>query len=679
MVKKLSYLIFSILIFLDKIFSILTKRSFLIWFNDFIQERSYKSIKILDKKIKFFCPNQLIKWRIDTYFVKEPETLEWIDSFEKKDNLIFWDIGGNIGLYSIYNSLKNPNSTTIVFEPSSSNLRVLSRNISINNLEKKIKIVPIPLTNKENTFQVMNENDFFEGGALNSFGEKFDFEGNEFTPKMKYNLLGTTMNYLIENSILDVPDYIKIDVDGIEHFILEGGDKFLQNKKVKSLSVEINENFKHQYENVLKLMEKYNFRILHKKHNNDLDYEKSKFNQTFNYIFVKKSENDFIEEVSLNSFPSKSNFSPNEFKPKIKDNFIRTTKYSNKKIRKDLRYNLVPQMEIYDNIRHKFLPYLMFTQTPNFRSKVLNTDDKGFRYNFAIKEKSIFQEIKKEEIILFLGGSAGFGVGSTQDQNTIPGYLEKKHNYNFLNLSGRAYSGFQEILSLLCNIENLDKLNVKKVIIFSGVNDVYLNSFFELKYPGTMYFNSNFLNKMNKDYTFKKKIFINFLKLIDPEYDKYNLEVMNKNNFFNFLLSKNFRESFAKDNDFNKISPENIINRNFIIYRFFKNMFNCEVIFIFQPVLNWCKNETSQEKALSDYSAIYFKERNKHLNEFITENEKFIDITKKISEKNQIKFYDTNEYIKNKKIDNKWLFVDNLHLNDEGYELVSDYISNFIK
>ena len=89
MVKKFSYICFIILVFLDKIFKILTKRSILIWFNDFIQERSYKSIKILEKEIKFFVPNQLLNWRVDTFFIKEPETLEWIDKFEKKENLIF--------------------------------------------------------------------------------------------------------------------------------------------------------------------------------------------------------------------------------------------------------------------------------------------------------------------------------------------------------------------------------------------------------------------------------------------------------------------------------------------------------------------------------------------------------------------------------------------------------------
>ena len=289
MVKKLSYICFKILIFLDTIFKTLTKRSVLIYFNDFIQDSAYKSINILDKEIKFFVPNQLLNWRVDTFFTKEPETLEWIDNFEKKENLTFWDIGANIGLYSIYNSLKNPKSTTIAFEPSSSNLRVLTRNISINNLEKNIKVVSMPLTNKKTIFQEMKEGQFIEGGAMNSFGEKFDFEGKEFQTTMKYNLLGTTMNYFIENSILEIPDYIKIDVDGIEHLILEGGDKFLTHQKVRSLSIEINENFKDQYEKVLDLMEKNKFRILHKKFNADLQLEESKINKTFNYVFIKNN------------------------------------------------------------------------------------------------------------------------------------------------------------------------------------------------------------------------------------------------------------------------------------------------------------------------------------------------------------------------------------------------------
>ena len=63
----------------------------------------------------------------------------------------------------------------------------------------------------------MNENNFIAGGALNTFGETYNFEGQKFESEMKYTILGTSINYLLENKILEIPDYIKIDVDGIEH------------------------------------------------------------------------------------------------------------------------------------------------------------------------------------------------------------------------------------------------------------------------------------------------------------------------------------------------------------------------------------------------------------------------------------------------------------------------------
>ena len=287
MTRKISYIIYKLLKIIDNILRFFTNRSFLIYFKDFIENNAYKKINILNTKTSFFIPNRLIEWRVDTFFTKEPETLEWIDGFEKKDNLIFWDIGANIGLYSIYNVIKNKNSVSISFEPSSSNLRVLTRNVSINKLENNIKVFPLPLTNKDNQFQIMNESDFIEGGSLNSFGEKFNFEGKIFENKMNYQILGTSINYLIENNTLEIPDYIKIDVDGIEHFILEGASKYLENKKIKSLSIEINENFKEQYIKVMEIMKKSNFKILHKKHNKDLIPAESKYSKIFNYIFIR--------------------------------------------------------------------------------------------------------------------------------------------------------------------------------------------------------------------------------------------------------------------------------------------------------------------------------------------------------------------------------------------------------
>ena len=269
---------------------ILSKNIFLI-IRQIIENNSYIELIINNKETSFFCPNELSKWRVETLYTKEPETLEWIDEFEQNKEIIFWDIGANIGLYSIYAALKFKNISVISFEPSSSNLRILSRNISINNLQNKIKICQLPLSNLSNHFSTMKETFFIEGGAMNSFGENKDFEGKDFLAKMNYSILGTSINTLLDNKILDLPNYIKIDVDGIEHLILKGAENHLINKNIKQILVEINENFVDQKKYVLEIMKKNSFEFVWKRNNAEFIQNK-KLNNTFNYLFSKNSVNN---------------------------------------------------------------------------------------------------------------------------------------------------------------------------------------------------------------------------------------------------------------------------------------------------------------------------------------------------------------------------------------------------
>ena len=152
LVFKLIFCVFSYLnYFIKKIF----KRDFLLYLKILIENNSYKKINILNQTVNFFIPNELINWRVETLFTKEPETLEWIDKFSNTDEVVFWDIGANIGLYSIYAAKKHHRASIVAFEPSTSNLRVLSRNVSINNLDEQIIINQLPLAEKEIGYQKM--------------------------------------------------------------------------------------------------------------------------------------------------------------------------------------------------------------------------------------------------------------------------------------------------------------------------------------------------------------------------------------------------------------------------------------------------------------------------------------------------------------------------------------------
>ena len=286
MLKNILYILYKFLKLFDAVFIYLLNKSFLISLRELIEKDSYKTIKINKKNIIFFIPNQLTKWRVDTFFSKEPETLKWIDNFSDDKNCVFWDIGANIGLYSIYAAIKKNNCKIISFEPSTSNLRLLSRNISINNLNDKIKIFTNPLSNK-NKFLNMNEPSFIEGGALNTFGENFDFKGDKLESTMHYQLYGNTINFLLDNKIVDMPNYLKIDVDGIEHLILEGGNNYLLDKNLLGICIEINENFEDQHKRILNILNKNKFYFSHKENTYLLVDRSSHFSKSFNYFFIK--------------------------------------------------------------------------------------------------------------------------------------------------------------------------------------------------------------------------------------------------------------------------------------------------------------------------------------------------------------------------------------------------------
>lgn len=202
----------------------------------------------------FYCKNYLIKFRIDTILSKEKETIAWIESFDKDD--IFFDIGANIGLYSCYAAQKG--IRTFSFEPSVFNLEILAKNININKLNNLVTIIPIALSNK-NIISNLNIQSLENGGSHSTFSEKYSYDGKSFDIKLYYQTLGITLDKFVEIYKVPQPNHIKIDVDGIEHLILEGSLKVLKN--CRSINIEINENFQEQYNKVKKILKSNHFKL----------------------------------------------------------------------------------------------------------------------------------------------------------------------------------------------------------------------------------------------------------------------------------------------------------------------------------------------------------------------------------------------------------------------------------
>lgn len=207
-----------------------------------------RKIFLNNKPIYFSTPNFLLNYRHKTFFSKEPETLQWIDSFEQDS--VFFDVGANVGLYSIY-AAEIKKTKVYAFEPSFFNLEFLARNIFNNKLEDKINIIPIALNNSIgiNKFHLTTTE---WGGALSTFDQSFDDGGDEINPKFTYRTLGFDLDTFVKLIGIKKVDYIKIDVDGLEHIILSGASNTL--KYAKEVLIEINDNFNEQKENSIKIL-----------------------------------------------------------------------------------------------------------------------------------------------------------------------------------------------------------------------------------------------------------------------------------------------------------------------------------------------------------------------------------------------------------------------------------------
>jgi len=193
-------------------------------------------------EMRYFTPNALANYRVKSFSTKEPDTITWLDAIPK--DAVLWDVGANVGLYSIYAAMKN-GASVYAFEPSVFNLELLARNIFLNDLQGNIVIVPVALSDRVGP-SLFKMSSTAWGGALSTFGQDFDQHGGKLRSIFEYQTMGMSMDDAIRLLQIPAPRFIKIDVDGIEHFILRGGCETLRN--VESVMVEIDDGFAEQAE-----------------------------------------------------------------------------------------------------------------------------------------------------------------------------------------------------------------------------------------------------------------------------------------------------------------------------------------------------------------------------------------------------------------------------------------------
>ncbi len=135
----------------------------------------------------------------------EIETKSFINKVIENDSICF-DVGANVGLYSLLFLKQSPGSEIYAFEPSV-NFDYLCQNI------------PISFKNRFHPFQIAlgDKNGIFEDEIWESYGHN----------KVKQKLEFSTLDSFLQRYPVNKIDVLKIDTDGFETQILKGAVKTL--------------------------------------------------------------------------------------------------------------------------------------------------------------------------------------------------------------------------------------------------------------------------------------------------------------------------------------------------------------------------------------------------------------------------------------------------------------------
>ena len=204
----------------------------------------------------------------------EPELIDLIDYL--KPGEVFFDVGANVGTYSIYAAKKG--IQVVAFEPSFPNSYAFSRNIELNVVSHKIQNLKVGLSDYIGIADLLHHKPTESGNSTASI--LCDLFKAEDTRRIFYreSCVVTTLDQVAQVMGIQ-PTLIKVDIDANEVNVIKGSVKTLSSPTTKYLQVEISDEIA-QVE-IQDLVTPYGFRLEKR------IVKSSTFPQVCNLVFIK--------------------------------------------------------------------------------------------------------------------------------------------------------------------------------------------------------------------------------------------------------------------------------------------------------------------------------------------------------------------------------------------------------
>jgi len=143
--------------------------------------------------------------------IYEPHMQSLMVKLVKKDS-VFYDIGANVGFYSLLASALVFPGKVYAFEPVVGNVRYIERHLALNKI-RNVEVLELAICDQAGT-STFQEEETRAMGHLQA-------EGNT-------HVRTTTLDALLEAQLIAPPQYIKMDIEGAELMALRGASECIQ-------------------------------------------------------------------------------------------------------------------------------------------------------------------------------------------------------------------------------------------------------------------------------------------------------------------------------------------------------------------------------------------------------------------------------------------------------------------
>ena len=159
------------------------------------------------------------------------------NNFNISDSPILFDVGANVGNYTLMLANVFPNASIHSFEPGNATYSTLKRNVDVATPQKggvRITLNNLGLSNSSGEMELFYDRE--KSGLASLYPRQLDYFGIDFSKKETVRL-STVDNYCRENNI-DKIDFLKLDVEGHELKILHGAREMLNTNKITNILIE---------------------------------------------------------------------------------------------------------------------------------------------------------------------------------------------------------------------------------------------------------------------------------------------------------------------------------------------------------------------------------------------------------------------------------------------------------